>query len=176
MFKAFPASGQLSCSRNHSFFAKPAARIALRSVAETPKTPKKMGKTKVGPTESSEPKEPPLITVDPSQYEEQLEKKTAKIRAQFSNFNMPDIEVFKSKPSHYRMRTEFAVWHRGDDMFYVMHDRSQTPPKQIRVDEFSVASELINQLMKAMVEVTAGSSILREKLFQMNFHTTLSGG
>lgn len=44
-----------------------------------------------------------------------------------------------------------------------------------RVDSFPVASELVNQLMATVVENVKGVRELRHRLFQANFHSTLSG-
>lgn len=37
-------------------------------------------------------------------YEEQLEEKIAEMKDYFAEFALPDMKVFKSSPSHYRMR------------------------------------------------------------------------
>jgi len=45
----------------------------------------------------------------------------------------------------------------------------------MRVDSFPVASELVNELMTRVIEIVKGNTVLRKKLFQANFHTTLAG-
>ena len=50
-----------------------------------------------------------------SQYNELLQKKLEKLTALFTPFNAPDIQVFDSPTSHYRMRAEFRIWHEQDD-------------------------------------------------------------
>lgn len=45
---------------------------------------------------------------------------------------------------------------------------------RVRIDEFPVASQLICSLMPLLRQELLGSDTLREKLFQVNFHTTLS--
>jgi hypothetical protein len=47
---------------------------------------------------------PSLINVDTDAYDAQLAAKQAKVKDQFAEFNPPTLEVFKSKPKHYRMR------------------------------------------------------------------------
>ncbi len=47
-------------------------------------------------------------------------------------------------------------------------------PGQIRVDSFPAASALINQLMTAMLEGVRNNPVLRQKLFQIDYLTTLS--
>ena len=50
-----------------------------------------------------------------SQYSELLQKKTEKLTALLQPFNAPEIAVFDSPTSHYRMRAEFRIWHdKGD--------------------------------------------------------------
>lgn len=43
------------------------------------------------------------------------------------------------------------------------------------MDTFPVASELVNELMARVLTAVGSSEILRKKLFQANFHTTLAG-
>lgn len=47
---------------------------------------------------------PALTTIDPSQYDAQLEAKVERVRAQFAEFNPPPLQAFRSQPEHYRMR------------------------------------------------------------------------
>ncbi|PSC72701.1 tRNA (uracil-5-)-methyltransferase [Micractinium conductrix] len=120
---------------------------------------------------------PALTTIDPSQYDAQLEAKVARITTQFARFSPPPLHAYRSAPSHYRMRAEFRVWHDGDDLFYLMFERDEETGKNrdVRVDSFPVASELLNELMGLLREHVKARPILRHKLFQANFHTTLSG-
>lgn len=60
-------------------------------------------------------------------------------------------------------------------MLFALQDNETGESKRIRVDSFPVASELVNELMPRVMEVVQGDSILRRKLFQANFHTTLAG-
>jgi tRNA (uracil-5-)-methyltransferase len=87
-------------------------------------------------------------------------------------FAAPVPEVFRSPVSHYRMRAEFRLWHDGDDLYHIMFD--QQTKSRIRVDSFPAASELINQLMTAMLEGVRDNPVLRHKLFQIDYLTTLS--
>lgn len=45
---------------------------------------------------------------------------------------------------------------------------------RVRIDEFPVASELICALMPLLRQELIATPVLRERLFQANFHTTLS--
>mgnify|MGYP000019851660 FL=1 len=106
-------------------------------------------------------------------YDQQLSDKSQEMTALFSCFDLPTAEVFPSKPLNYRLRAEFRVWHQGDDLYYIMFN-SETKEK-FRVDHFPVASTLINQAMKALLDSIKDKKELRYKLFQVDFLSTLSG-
>ena len=113
---------------------------------------------------------------DIDNYEEQLVVKKAKLLKLFSDFAIPELEIFSSEKSHFRYRAEFRVWHEGTDLFYYMFDKNQDPENQkIRCDQFLPASLLINEMMKALMEELKPNIVLRHKLFQVDFLSTLSG-
>ncbi|WP_106478610.1 tRNA (uridine(54)-C5)-methyltransferase TrmA [Phytohalomonas tamaricis] len=119
-----------------------------------------------------------LPVVDPDQYQAQLDAKRERISAQFARFEPPRLEVFASPVSHYRMRAEFRLWHDGDDVYYVMFEADANDPKQkrnVRVDQYPVASRRINELMQRLIDEIRDNTVLRRKLFQVEFLTTLSG-
>ncbi|MBC7713419.1 MAG: tRNA (uridine(54)-C5)-methyltransferase TrmA [Rhizobacter sp.] len=111
--------------------------------------------------------------INTSEYESLLESKRLKLKGLFEIYTDKNIEVFASPVSHYRMRTEFRVWHDGDDMYFYMFDKENK--KNIRTEEFIPASILINQMMKALMEELRPNHILRHKLFQVDFLSTMSG-
>lgn len=197
--------------------------------------------------------------VFPEQYEVQLADKIAKVKDLFAAHKLPEIEVYRSSAANFRMRTEFRIWHEGEDLCYVMFEQpdgagpdfaaasgsdaaemleeeapaageqdstaaeATNPPAadntqssteaaaeagaaqsngqakgkaskkskkrkagtaskpgsrkkvtRVRIDEFPVASQLICSLMPLLRAELIGSEVLREKLFQVAFHTTLS--
>ena len=72
------------------------------------------------------------------------------------------------------MRAEFRVWHDGDGLDYVMfrpEDR-QTP---VTVSDFPIACEAIRELMPALMARLRVEPLLRRKLFQVEFLSTLPG-
>ncbi|RHW75677.1 tRNA (uridine(54)-C5)-methyltransferase TrmA [Colwellia sp. RSH04] len=111
--------------------------------------------------------------IQPGNYTEQLVEKQNEMTELFKEFSLPKAEVFTSEPMNYRQRAEFRVWHEGDDLYYIMFN-SETKQK-FRVDEFPVASVLINQGMKALLRAIKDKPTLRFKLFQVDFLATLSG-
>jgi tRNA (uracil-5-)-methyltransferase len=114
------------------------------------------------------------------EYDDQLAEKVARIGEMFGEFSeacdggrLPELEVFRSEPVNYRMRAEFRVWHDGDDLYYIMFD--QATRERIRVGDFPAASAGINALMPELIDRLRGSNILRRKIFQVDFLSTLSG-
>ena len=113
------------------------------------------------------------MQIDTSEYQQQLSAKIEKTSLMFEDFDIGDIEAFESPVSNYRMRAEFRVWHDGDDLYHIMFD--QNSKQKYRVDQFAPASELINQLMDAIIQRLKPNPILRDKLFQIDYLSTLSG-
>ncbi|WP_016914482.1 tRNA (uridine(54)-C5)-methyltransferase TrmA [Vreelandella stevensii] len=119
-----------------------------------------------------------IPTVDPARYAEQLADKQAYVEQMFADFAPLGLEVYPSPASHYRQRCEFRIWHEDDDLFYAMFEVDPDNPKQkrvIRLDQFAVASERINELMPQLRDAFLASDVLRRRLFQVEFLTTLSG-
>ena len=111
--------------------------------------------------------------IHPDNYQQQLITKQQKMVKLFSCFNFPAADIYSSEPLHYRLRAEFRVWHEGDDLYYIMFNKETK--EKFRVDEFPVASKLINKAMKMLLEIIKDQKELRFKLFQVDFLSTLSG-
>ncbi|MGM0480388.1 MAG: tRNA (uridine(54)-C5)-methyltransferase TrmA [Pseudomonadota bacterium] len=109
-------------------------------------------------------------SVDPGDYENQLEQKKDKLSRTFSEVGINQFDVFQSNPVHYRMRAEFRLWHEGDDLFYIMFNPETR--EKVRKDSFLPGSQLINQLMQAVRDYVIDKPVLRNKLFQVDFLTT----
>ncbi len=116
----------------------------------------------------------PLPVVDPTRYALQLDAKVRKFCEDFTDVTALTPQVFTSAPIHYRLRTEFRIWHDGDNLDYVMFDpdASDIP---IRIHEFPAASFRINELMPQLRSALRQNHALRHRLFQVEFLTTLSG-
>lgn len=106
-------------------------------------------------------------------YQQQLDEKQHSIAADFAQFELPTFEIFASPALNYRQRAEFRVWHDGDDLYYIMFN-SETKEKY-RVDNFPVASKLINEFMSALLSDIKDKDVLRQRLFQVDFLSSLSG-
>lgn len=111
-----------------------------------------------------------LPNVLPNKYEEQLANKASHIASDFAEFNLPELELFRSQPEHYRMRAEFHVWHEGTHCYYRMFDPQSKKP--FKVTDFPSGSTTINRLMMPLMEVIIASQQLKKRLFQVEFLTT----
>ncbi|MDA1381291.1 tRNA (uridine(54)-C5)-methyltransferase TrmA [Plesiomonas shigelloides subsp. oncorhynchi] len=111
-------------------------------------------------------------TLPVEQYDAQLAEKTSRLQALMAEFTPPAPEVFASEHQHYRMRAEFRIWHDGDDLYHIVFD--QETKQRIRVDQFPAASKLINRLMPALLDQLRHNPVLRNKLFQIDYLSTLS--
>ena len=116
----------------------------------------------------------PLPVIDPQYYSQQLQQKQQRLLQQMAPLQPPPLTVFRSAAQHYRMRAEFRIWHQGERCDYVMFDPEQ-PKTPIIMQQFPAGSEQINQLMAALRTRLNQQSELRQKLFQAEFLTTLSG-
>ncbi|MBF0785273.1 tRNA (uridine(54)-C5)-methyltransferase TrmA [Muribacter muris] len=113
------------------------------------------------------------MTLPLDQYPQLLAKKSAKLTALLAPFSAPAPDVFASEPSHFRLRAEFRIWHEQGDLFHIMFD-PQTK-QRYRVDQFTIASQLINRMMTALLARIRGNELLSCKLFQVDYLSTLSG-
>ena len=112
-----------------------------------------------------------------SAYQLQLDAKIARISAQFAEFTPPSLEVFQSPEQNYRMRAEFRIWHTEDDMYYAMFERNEDDKQKtvVRIDEFPIADQSINDLMPKLLAALKANPILESRLFEAHFLATLSG-
>ncbi len=110
-------------------------------------------------------------------YLQQLDNKTALIRRLFSGIPMPEWQVFPSPEQHYRMRAEFRIWHEGDGISYAMFERGQKAgtASLIRLADFPAASAAINRLMPLLLAELSTDPLLKNRLYQCEFLSTLSG-
>ena len=107
-------------------------------------------------------------------YVQQLNAKQARLKNLLCEFDAPEPQVFASAEQHYRLRAEFRLWREDGKRFYAMFapGDNRTP---IFVNDFPIGSELINQLMPRLEAAWNASEALSNRLFQVEFLTTLSG-
>ncbi|WP_430462649.1 tRNA (uridine(54)-C5)-methyltransferase TrmA [Thalassolituus sp. LLYu03] len=112
--------------------------------------------------------------VSPERYSTLLDEKAERLKSLFAEFSTPALQVFASAPSHFRLRAEFRLWHEGDRCFFAMFEPGDKS-KVYEVQDFPIASVLINDLMQRLIADIQTNELLRRKLFQVEFLTTLSG-
>ncbi|MBH3359310.1 tRNA (uridine(54)-C5)-methyltransferase TrmA [Pseudomonas guariconensis] len=111
---------------------------------------------------------------DPSAYSTQLEGKVARLRELLTPFGAPEPAVFDSPREHYRLRAEFRLWREEGQRYYAMFAPGEKH-KAILIDDFPIASERINALMPRLKAAWQASEELGNRLFQVEFLTTLAG-
>lgn len=116
----------------------------------------------------------PLSAVKPENYDALLEAKTEAVSALLAPFAPPAPEVFASPSTGFRMRAEFRLWHRDDDLDYVMFRRGD-PKTPVTIDSFPIGCTRIQVLMPSLLAELRGAPALRRKLFQVEFLSTLAG-
>lgn len=110
----------------------------------------------------------------PNTYQQQLTHKQQRLANLLAPYNAPSIEIFESPTEYYRMRTEFRLWRDNQQLHYAMFKVGEKH-QPILLDSFPVASQQINELMPKLKEAWQASEILANKLFQVEFLTTLTG-
>jgi len=115
-----------------------------------------------------------MTDYSPQAYEAQLQAKVALTQEQFAPYEISSpLQVISSPVQHYRMRAEFRVWHEGEDLYYIMFD--QQTKERYRVDQFPVGSSLINEMMPLLLDQIRPNEVLRRKLFQVDYLSSMSG-
>jgi tRNA (uracil-5-)-methyltransferase len=111
---------------------------------------------------------------DPATYDAQLQAKVERLNELLAPFDAPAPSVFDSPREHYRLRAEFRLWREAGDRHYAMFapGEKHTP---ILIEDFPIASLRINELMPKLKAAWQGDAALSNKLFQVEFLTTLAG-
>ncbi|MFK3769351.1 tRNA (uridine(54)-C5)-methyltransferase TrmA [Pseudomonas putida] len=110
---------------------------------------------------------------DPSAYDAQLQAKVTRLRELLAPFGAPQPAVFDSPREHYRLRAEFRLWREDGQRHYAMFAPGEKH-KAILIDDFPIASERINALMPRLKAAWQASEELSNRLFQVEFLTTLA--
>ena len=105
-------------------------------------------------------------------YEAQLNEKKELNEDRFLSFYDNNISVFKSLDSHYRSRSEFKIWHLGDEIHYGMNHIDKKGV--VLVDECPQVNEHISVLMPKLLKEIEAKKI-GFKLFGTDFLSSTSG-
>jgi tRNA (uracil-5-)-methyltransferase len=103
-----------------------------------------------------------------------LEQKLERVCSDLQTLALPLPTLHPSPWIHYRQRAEFRVWHEADDTYFAMFDPAE-PHVPLRVDQFPAASQRINRMMSDLRGAVLRNPVLRQRLFQVEFLSTLSG-
>ncbi|GAB56262.1 tRNA (uracil-5-)-methyltransferase [Glaciecola punicea ACAM 611] len=103
-------------------------------------------------------------------YNEQFMAKKQHLTQLMSPFYEDEVQAFKSPEAHYRMRAEFRIWHQGADSYHIMFN--QETKERYRVDTLEAACSLISSAMQAAIGFITQQSVLRTKLFQIDYLAT----
>lgn len=124
----------------------------------------------------------PSIDFQPENYNTLLSDKAKGIRTLFNIFNPPQLDVFPSPKTHFRMRSEFRIWHEkkpitnnnfsmsgnSNHCFYAMFEPT-SPKIPVQIKKFPIAHTSIDNLMAPLLEYINKSVELNKKLFQIEF-------
>ena len=105
-------------------------------------------------------------------YDAQLDYKKELNRDRFSSFYSGDITVYESPDSHYRSRSEFKIWHIGDEIHYGMNHIDKKGV--VLVEECPQVNEHIAALMPKLLQEIKDKE-LGFKLFGMDFLSSSRG-
>lgn len=106
-------------------------------------------------------------------YAAQLAEKKARLQTLLAPFNAPEPDVFDSPAEQYRLRAEFRLWREDGQRHYAMFEGDKHTP--VLIEQFPIASARINELMPRLKAAWQSSEVLANKLFQVEFLTTLKG-
>ncbi|WP_213875403.1 tRNA (uridine(54)-C5)-methyltransferase TrmA [Pseudomonas sp. dw_358] len=114
------------------------------------------------------------VAFNPADYERQLQEKVARLRELLAPFAAPEPQVFDSPREHYRLRAEFRLWREDGQRHYAMFAPGEKHVP-ILIEDFPIASARINELMPRLKAAWQSNAALSNKLFQVEFLTTLDG-
>lgn len=112
-----------------------------------------------------------LCQVFPERYQIQLDEKTQRLQNLIPS--LTNLTVFPSSPKHYRARAEFRIWHEGEASDYIMFN--QETKEKVKIKQCPMASAAIDDLMPKLMAKITQTPVLRQRLFQIDFLSTLSG-
>ena len=105
-------------------------------------------------------------------YEYQLNDKLELNRERFTSFYSDEIKVYQSPQSHYRSRSEFKIWHTGDDIAYGMNHIDKKGV--VLVDECPQVNQHIAELMPKLLLAIRAKDV-GFKLFGIDFLSSSNG-
>lgn len=111
--------------------------------------------------------------VFPEAYSVQLADKVERVRELLNLSASVPLTVAESATSHYRMRAEFRVWHKGDEWFYAMFDVQNKRP--VFIEQCPMVHEAIATLMQPLRSQLLANALLSHKLYAIDFMASSDG-
>jgi len=105
-------------------------------------------------------------------YEEQLLRKLSALKELFGSLYVDDLDIFRSPPIHYRNRAEFRIWHEGDKISFAMYGFDKRP---VLIDACPKTDVAISKLMPNLLQNIEKKSVLKERLFSIEFLSATEG-
>jgi len=105
-------------------------------------------------------------------YDAQLVQKLELNKDRFEKFYSGEISIFKSTEQNYRSRSEFKIWHLGDEIHYGMNHIEKKGV--VLVDECPQVNSYIMELMPKLLKAIKSYNI-GFKLFGVDFLSSSSG-
>jgi len=106
-------------------------------------------------------------------YQEQIKEKHSRVSGLLAPFYHQELECFYGDEHHYRARAEFRIWHEGDRCDYGMGNISKNGT--ITIEECPKVIKAIERLMKPLLESINANSLLKTKLFAIEFLASTTG-
>ena len=103
-------------------------------------------------------------------YKEELKAKNKRVLKLLSPFDVKDLEVFFSSDSHYRARSEFKIWHEGNEAFYAMSRLNEKGA--FNIVECPKVIKPIEKRMQPLLDKINSSEALKHRLFAVEFLAT----
>ena len=105
-------------------------------------------------------------------YKEQVKLKKDRLTKMFSEFDIPEIEVFSGDDAHFRARAEFRIWHEGDKSYYGMFGKER---KIVTINECNITDKAISNIMQPLLDEIVKDDMLRIKLYAVEFLSNSKG-
>jgi tRNA (uracil-5-)-methyltransferase len=117
-----------------------------------------------------------LVACYVNDYETLFAKKQEKLRGLL--YWDKEIDAFESTREHFRMRTNFQMWHDDgkkktpEGFYYAMFDENDPKHTPYEIKTFPRGTKRINELMQIFLDIFPKNKVIFEHLFEVRFLTT----
>lgn len=105
-------------------------------------------------------------------YEEQLSEKLERVKMLFSSVYQGSFAIARSKEQNYRARSEFKIWHVGEEIFYAMNRLDKQGV--VMINACPMVNEHISSLMPKLLAKLSAKG-MGTKLFNVDFLSSSQG-